>query len=291
VSKIDRWGRGTVDDDAGDTGVNRAGRTCPTTMEILELALGIRQESNDRVSRHVRSCERCQLHVDSLRGILGEIAAFEHGSSARTGECLDEAALAEIVEGRGPLELTQARLEHVAGCLRCRGSLASLLDLLGDEHVSRELQRLETPQLHRPRRSWRSAFANRGFAGWIAAAAAVLVFLGIDRQLAHVRRHRAPTEMLTDTLALAYPIGNVESATAFSWRSVREPNVYRLTLFDAGGHALYERDLTDTALALPDSVVVMPHQSYFWMVEARIGQGHWLRSRLEEFRTNRSRAP
>ena len=55
-------------------------------------------------------------------------------------------------------------------------------------------------------------------------------------------------------------------------------------MFDARGRVLYETQLADTVVILPDSVAVIPGQSHLWKVEARTGWDRWAASDLVEFR-------
>src|SRR2546426_348130 len=62
-------------------------------------------------------------------------------------------------------------------------------------------------------------------------------------------------------------------------------------LFDAGGRVLYESQLRDTTVALPDTVRLAAGQSYLWKVEARTGWGRWVASDLVEFSIARGPPP
>ena len=44
---------------------------------------------------------------------------------------------------------------------------------------------------------------------------------------------------------------------------------YRVTVFDSAGTVRFEAQLPDTAVALPDSVELVPRETYHWKVEAR----------------------
>jgi CHAT domain-containing protein len=57
-----------------------------------------------------------------------------------------------------------------------------------------------------------------------------------------------------------------------------------VTLFSASGAVLFERELTDTLAAIPDSVPIRAEQSYLWKVEARVGWDRWVSSDFVDFR-------
>jgi len=58
---------------------------------------------------------------------------------------------------------------------------------------------------------------------------------------------------------------------------------YRVTLFDASGHVLYETQLAGTVAVLPDTVVLVAGRPYLWKVAARTGWDRWSPSELVEF--------
>jgi hypothetical protein len=59
--------------------------------------------------------------------------------------------------------------------------------------------------------------------------------------------------------------------------------LYRMTLYQADGRAIYEIETRDTTVAIPDSVQLVSGNSYLWKVEARTGWNRWSASRLFEF--------
>jgi hypothetical protein len=79
------------------------------------------------------------------------------------------------------------------------------------------------------------------------------------------------------------PVGTVANAVALRWTAVAGANRYRITLFDAAGRVLYETRATDTVVALPDSITLMPGRPYLWIVEARVGWDRWSTSELVRF--------
>jgi hypothetical protein len=79
-------------------------------------------------------------------------------------------------------------------------------------------------------------------------------------------------------------MGDVRTVRALQWATVSGADRYRVTLFDATGRVVYEVQLGDTAAVVPDSVTLVPQQSYLWKVEARSGVERWTSSDLVEFR-------
>ena len=67
------------------------------------------------------------------------------------------------------------------------------------------------------------------------------------------------------------------------WSRVAGADRYRVTVFDAAGSVLYAADVSDTLVAFPDSIALVPGQPYLWSVEARIGWDRWTTSPLTAF--------
>jgi hypothetical protein len=286
MSKFDAFDRATGSD---DNDVVRDGPpTCPTSMEILELALEIGSQSHSRVAQHARSCAECQARVAGLRRVLGDVAAFGDEMRPNSDLCFDEAALAELVDGLPPDDQS-VRVAHLATCRHCRAELAAFIDLMADESVSAEIRRLETPSIPRGRRK-RSRLAVLGLSA-AGIAAALLVLTTPRPQRPPTLEHRAPTITASDAPALVTPVGDVDAGRVFQWTPVREASRYRLTLFDGGGHVVFEKEISDTLLSLPDSVALAARQSYLWKVEAGSRLDRWAASPLTEFRVVSRRAP
>ncbi len=164
-------------------------------------------------------------------------------------------------------------MPHLAGCARCRGTVASVARALADSGVAREVRGIEGGGR---RRFYRIALP-------LAAAAALLLVLALPRQTDDSGPpHRAPPPDASTPVPIA-PIGVVADASPLVWTAVAGADRYRVTLSDAGGGVLYEVQLTDTVAALPDSIVLVSGRSYVWIVEARTGFDRWSTSRLVEF--------
>jgi hypothetical protein len=95
--------------------------------------------------------------------------------------------------------------------------------------------------------------------------------------------HRAPPITDVSVPVPIAPVGIVAEATSLRWASAVGSDRYRVTLFDAGAQVLFETEVADTAVAVPDSVALVPGQTYLWKVEARTGWNRWTTSHLVEF--------
>ncbi len=193
-------------------------------------------------------------------------------SETTTPDCLDDDTIAAHAEGTLDAAARAAVLPHLATCRRCRAAVASVAHALADPAVLREISRADGAA---GRRLWRIALPA-------AAAAAILVAIGLPRWGSD-DRHRAPPQPVVQVPTPLAPIGVVAEASALRWAAVAGADRYRLTLFDAGGRVLYEAQLGDTAVALPDSISLIPDHPYLWKVEARTGWDRWSASELVQF--------
>lgn len=74
-------------------------------------------------------------------------------------------------------------------------------------------------------------------------------------------------------------------AILFAWAGQAGSPLYRLTLTDAGGRALWVQDTTNTTLTLPVSVTLAPGRTYFWYVDALDSAGRSLTTGTRRFST------
>ena len=79
------------------------------------------------------------------------------------------------------------------------------------------------------------------------------------------------------------PVGAVAAVNDLRWSRVAGADRYRVTVFDATGGVVYAAEVLDTVVAFPDSVALVPGDSYLWKVDARIGFDRWAASELAEF--------
>ena len=187
-----------------------------------------------------------------------------------TTACLDDHTIAGLAAGTLDAAARPSALSHVAGCGRCRDAVASVARALSDSSVAREIAKLAG--------SGRRRFLRIALP--VAAAAVLLVAVWPrDGRLTH-RGPPAPGRAVPAPIS---PVGPVTDAKTLRWSAAIEADRYRVTLFDAQAQVLYESQLGDTAVALPDSIVLAPGRPYLWKVEARTGWDRWVASGLVEF--------
>ena len=176
---------------------------------------------------------------------------------------LSTEALAAYLSGTlSPTE--QATLEsHLAGCHSCRQEVISARRLIGSRPA--------------PSR-W----------VWVApaAAAAVLAVVVLGRwprasgsanEPVRSEEESGPAEVLKlRALAPADRDTVPARGLVFVWAGQAGRPLYRLTLTDGSGHAVWLRDTSDTTLALPADVSLDGHKTYFWYVDALDAEGRSL---------------
>jgi hypothetical protein len=199
---------------------------------------------------------------------------WNEGAGARGPECLSDEVIASLADGAlDPASRVDA-VRHAAQCAYCRRSLASLAQALENSDVAAAARPLD----HGRRRVLRI-----GVSAAVAAALFVAVLARTSSLDDAVIPHRAPaTNSVGQPEAIA-PLGAVAQPRLLRWGTVAGADRYRVTLFQADGRVLYERELSDTAAQLPDSVRLSPGARYFWKVEARTGWNRWSASHLFEF--------
>jgi hypothetical protein len=204
---------------------------------------------------------------DSLRHALRAAATL----GTPTADCLDDDAVAALAEGTLDAARRQAVMPHLSRCPRCRAAVASVARALADPGVGRE-----AAAIHGMRRRgvYRIALP-------LAAAAALLLVLAWPRDRAG-GGHRGQPPVASTPNPIA-PVGVVASASPLQWTAVAGADRYRVTLSDISGRLLFETQVTDTMVSLPDSIVLLAGRSYVWLVEARTGFDRWSTSRLVEF--------
>jgi hypothetical protein len=189
-------------------------------------------------------------------------------------DCLDEEIIAAVVDGTMAPAARKAVTGHLASCARCRGAVASVVRGLADTAVAREITAIDRRLGTRIIRFVLPA---------LAAAALVLLLVRPRTTDDGISSHRAPTITAAAAPVPLTPVAAVGEARVLRWTAVPGADRYHVTLFDAGGRVRYEVQLADTVLPLPDSVTLVPGQSYLWSVEARIGWDRWSSSPLTEF--------
>jgi hypothetical protein len=188
-----------------------------------------------------------------------------------SAQCLDDDTIASLAEGTVADDKRAGVLSHLAGCARCRAAVASVSRALADPSVAREIATVR-------------GTGRRVLAIAIpVAAAAIVALLVLPQRGDDGSSHRAPTIAAVAAPTLVAPTGVVAAATTLRWSSVSGADRYRTTLFDETGAVLYETEIADTAVALPDSVRLVASRSYLWKVEARTGWNRWSASELVEF--------
>ena len=166
----------------------------------------------------------------------------------------------------------RARLEaHLASCRQCRHEVSSARRLL------------------KARSQW-----TRWPVLVPAAAAAVLALaiLGqgalnrtVDQELVRAGGEITEAEAVP-SIQVVSPAENAAVATrpiTFVWAGHTGRPLYRLTLMDGRGGALYTGDTTDTTVVLPDSVPLVSGRAYFWYVDALDSAGRSMTTGTRRF--------
>ena len=247
--------------------------THPAPESLIPFAHGA---DDPATARHVEGCATCQTEIERVR----EAAELLRGPALledrrETPECLDELVVAEFVEGRLGADARGPVVAHLLGCARCRALVKATA------HVVSEMPAGSAGRA----RSWRLAVPLG------AATAAVLLIVFTPRRGNDDSQLREPT--VTSTVApvplTPAPGASVGRVDRLVWSSVPGADTYRLRLFDGDGSTVWMVETSDTSVALPDSVRLLPRVPYFWRVEAQADWLRWTASDLVSFRLVPSR--
>lgn len=165
----------------------------------------------------------------------------------RVTEHMTEMEIAAYLDRRlGQAERDEAE-RHMAACAVCRKEVLAAQQLVGR---SRLLPRL---------------------IGAAAILAATLTIMLVTRA--------PPAEPVRDdgrqaSIVAVGPSGDVPAAgLRFVWQRVPGAEVYRVTVTAAAGATHWTASTADTALALPDSVVLPRQQRLFWVTDVLLRDG------------------
>ena len=209
--------------------------------------------------------------LDRLRGLF-----HTRETPIAKPECLDEHTVAALAEGSLDPEARGRALTHVATCALCRRAVASVAEALAAVPITHEIEIVEGRR--------RRGGPILRIAVPLAVAATVLLLLwspAADRFPGH--RGPPPPPPATTPIPRS-PVGAVAAVNDLRWSPVSGADRYRVTVFDATGGVVFATEASDTVVAFPDSITLVPGASYLWKVDARTGFDRWAASELTEFR-------
>lgn len=173
---------------------------------------------------------------------------------------LDESALAGFLDDDLAPQTRDRVIVHLEACAECRRELRSISELAAS-----------LPARRVPRASRRGWWITAG--GLVAAS---LVGVATIRQpppkgdVRSTARGRAVLET-SGRIDVVSPAPTATGAvTTFIWRPA-SVDTYRFTLLSDSGSVLFIGETSDTTLALPREVKVVPGVSYFWRVDGVAG--------------------
>jgi hypothetical protein len=121
----------------------------------------------------------------------------------------------------------------------------------------------------------------------VAAAAAVLVVVmiprGGQRGGEEPPRHREPAVSASAAPGAISPQGDVATVDSLRWTRVPGADRYQVSVYEADGSLAWEAVVSESTVALPDTVVLERSRPYFWLVRAHTEWDRWTESGLVEF--------
>ena len=164
--------------------------------------------------------------------------------------------------------------DHLDHCQECRDEAMAIMTVADSYEANGErvaMQASATRHSARGLTRWRRAVVGlgaiaAGFIGVILARQAV----GRDEQAVGVRAPQSPSRERETAIAGAAPADGATIAArgaAFSWHPTAA-EMYRFTLLMQSGEPVWSREVTDTTVTLPVTILLEPGRTYFWRVDA-----------------------
>ncbi len=198
-------------------------------------------------------------------------------------EIADRALIEGYVAGRLGEAETEAFESHYLTCARCQNELRLAFA------IREALPEVREAGLPSPAKPEVSVIARRLKVSTAAALAAAAVVAGLllvrpsrlDEESAPAQRDEATGVEVAPSLGA--PGGVVAAVETFQWSQVPAADLYRITVYDAEGTAVWEAETRDTLITPPDGTAFEPDARYIWQVAARVGFDRWVSSELVEF--------
>ena len=213
------------------------------------------------------------MNDDELRGAY-QLAVTRRSDASRAA-CPPTVSLAAIASHTADAADRVATREHVATCAHCRRDLDLLRTVESAGAEVGGTARVPTLASRRPL-PWRGVLAAAAMLVVAAGAWNVLGDRGDDGDIARGG---------ASTAVPVAPVGMVTAdARRFAWRPAAGATSYALSLIDQAARPAFGASTSDTTLALPDSVRLVPGADYVWTVEATLADGTRRRSAPARFR-------
>lgn len=255
---------------------------CPSPADLLLTALGRTDVRPTDTASHIDRCPECQRAVAAFTEIALALRTQPAGQSRTLRPCLDELALAGLVDGADPATDHHA-IEHVASCASCRAKLVGVLRLLNDPVLANRIAEVEAGRA--VRRQGRGVHPA-AVGGLVAAALATFLLWpqadGAPRESAPTPTFRERTITTTAAPRIVAPLADASDADSLRWTSVPRADLYRITVWDLTGSVAWQGQTRDTVLALPAEVIAYDAGAFLWQVNARTGWDRWVVSDLAE---------
>jgi Putative zinc-finger len=177
---------------------------------------------------------------------------------------VNEMEIAGYLDGGLPALEREAVEAHLAVCPDCRRDLLESKTVLN--------------RVRRPRRLLVGSAA-------VAAAALLVIAVptmrrdGVDPAASRMREAASPADVISYGPTGEVPISSIR----FVWGAVRDAVTYRLTVTRSDAAPVWKFSGPDTAVALPDSILLVPGERYFWVTDVLLSDGTTRTTGMREF--------
>ena len=185
--------------------------------------------------------------------------------------------------------------KHISTCSDCRSELWEMaqfkkkMNAADPPEVSEEyLKKAEDLIYGKKEETVKKVFSRSKI---ILAAAVILIalFLGfilfqLNSGSVETERFRSYNEGLAVSPVLPEDETEIKDSTVeFKWHPVENAITYRLTLFNANGEELWDKQVQDTVQVLTNEVSLEPGNQYLWRIEAVFSDQRQITSGLQSF--------
>ena len=256
--------------------------THPDPLALVRLVCEPGISADPALVQHLETCRSCADEVRRLTTVREALSLGETRDQPAPG-CPDDDVLAALAADELEGATRSEAMVHLAACGRCRGVVASLARALADPAVAAAKVATDRGTRYRLGRLL------------VPAAAAAVLLIAVFGRTGEINQrssvHRAPQATASEGPVPISPVGAGARPAWLRWGAVTGADLYRVTVFQSDGRALYQLELRDTATALPDSIGFMPGRFYLWKVEARTDWDRWTASEIVSFSIKGGRVP
>ncbi len=244
------------------------------------------------LKKHLNRCAKCRKFFNNYLAIRAQIIKYKTNSSdfRPTDNCFSPEVLMDYLDNNISKMERYKIQTHIAECNMCLDELVLLSEFINDISVTeqqvhhkpyKKLYRL--PQIARD--IW--TYGCR----WRIATIAIAIFF-ISTLVFNINKsqHLITRDKIISTSELnienLFPAENEivnGGDLELKWSKPQNVSSFLVILLNDEGEIIMEEQTNTTNLKIPDSIILIPGQNYFWQVSAKFPDGQVVDSRMSKF--------